>query len=256
MLPFALMLCAFVMGGSAGRSPDAGSVLIVADELPAMEVLADALRELERLRVTVVRPAETPPQLADYRAVIVYIHGRLDPKVETALLAYAEKGGRLILLHHSISSGKRANRDWFPRLGVELPEGDVESGGYKWVEGVTLEVVNLAPRHFITRHKVSYPVQVAYPDARGRDRLRPGIRFEHSEVYLNHRLTGPRTVLLGFRYQDAVTGKIWTQPTAGWLRPLGRGHVMYFMPGHTVDEFRNAAYQRLIANTVVWRRAR
>ena len=40
---------------------------------------------------------------------------------------------------NSISSGKRKNARWFPFLEVSLPEGDLNQGGYKWIEGVTLE---------------------------------------------------------------------------------------------------------------------
>ncbi len=227
-------------------------VLIVADELPAMEVLAEHLRSLEDLQCDLVAQDSLPQSLAKLRAVIVYIHGRLDPHAESALLRYAEDGGRLILLHHSISSGKRANREWFRKLGVELPPGEVENGGYKWIEGVTLEVCNLAQRHFITNHRMTYPAQVPFTDRRGNVTSRPGMVFPHSEVYIHHRLTGDRTTLLGYRYVDAASGKTWTEPTAGWVRRLGKGHVVYFMPGHTAEEFRNEAYARLIANAVIW----
>jgi len=60
------------------------------------------------------------------------------------MIGYAQEGGRLIALHHSISSGKRTNEQWFSFLGVDLPKGDVAGGGYIWIEGVTIEVANLA----------------------------------------------------------------------------------------------------------------
>lgn len=244
-----------MLGGAASGPPAAAppKVLIVADELPAMQVLAAQLQSLEKVESVLVRQQEMPASLEAFTAVIVYIHGRLEASTEEALLQYARHGGRLILIHHSISWGKRLNARWFSALGVELLEGSVDAGGYKWIEGVTIEVVNLAPRHHITTHKVEYPDRVSYPDRTGQEKDLPGIRFLHSEVYLNHRLPDQRTILLGLRYRDPVSGKVWNQQTAGWLKPLGKGHVVYFMPGHTSEEFRNPAYVRLIANAVIWK---
>lgn len=233
-------------------SAGSANVLIVADEIPAMQVLAEGMKSLKAIESRIVRQSEMPADLRAYDAVIVYIHGKLDEKPEDALLAYAEGGGKLILLHHSISSGKRVNKRWFPKLGVELATGDVEAGGYKWIEGVTLEVVNLAPRHPITKEGVTYTSKVPFTDARRRETLRDGFTLDHSEVYINHKLTGRRTTLLGYRYADPATGRVWTQPTAGWLKRLGTGHVLYFMPGHTEAEFRHPAYLRIITNAVVW----
>jgi hypothetical protein len=227
--------------------------LIVADELPAMEALADGMKRLEGVESRVVLQAAMPADLVGFDAILVYIHGRLEAGPEQALLSYAEAGGKLILLHHSISSGKRTNKRWFASLGVELAAGDVEAGGYKWIEGVTLEVCNLAPRHPITRNGVAYPMKVAFPDAAGRQTKRAGFALEHSEVYINHKLSGRRTALLGYRYVDAASGKAWAQPTAGWLMRLGRGHVLYFMPGHTEQEFRDSSYLRIVTNAVVWK---
>lgn len=227
--------------------------LVVADEIPAMQVLADAMRILEGVETMIVRQDAMPSDFGGYGAVLVYIHGALQEAAEVSLLSYAQAGGRLILLHHSISSGKRRNLEWFPRLGIELPEGDVAAGGYRWIEGVRLQLANLAPRHFITTHRVSYPETVPYPDSRGRARLRPGFTLAHSEVYINHRLSGKRTTLLGFRYTDAPSGVTWTQPTAGWIMRMGKGHVVYLMPGHTVEEFRDPVYSRIVTNAVIWK---
>ena len=243
-----IAMLAVALSASGGAN-----VLIVADEIPAMQVLAEGMKRLEGVESRIVRQTDMPAELRAYDAVIVYIHGRLEEGPELALLRYAEESGKLILLHHSISSGKRANKHWLPKLGVELATGEVEAGGYKWIEGVTLEVCNIAPRHAVTSTGVAYPMKAAFTDARGRQSMRDGFRLEHSEVYINHRLTGKRTTLLGYRYVDAATGKVWTQPTAGWLMRLGKGHVLYFMPGHTEQEFRNPSYLRIVTNAVTWK---
>jgi type 1 glutamine amidotransferase len=247
---FAIAMIASAVGLPSSQQPV--RALIVADELPAMEVLAEQMHRRNGIESRIVRQTELPASLAEYDAVLVYIHGRLEDGPEQAFLAYAENGGKLVLLHHSISSGKRRNQRWFAMLGVELPEAGVDAGGYKWIEGVRLEIANLAPRHFITRKDVTYPVRVAYAEDGKHERLLPGFVLPHSEVYLNHRLTGRRSPLLGLRYVDA-SGKVWMQATAGWVMKLGKGWVVYFMPGHTADEFREPAYAAIVANAVMWK---
>src|ERR1044071_2729997 len=134
---FAEALCAF------GRD-----VLIVADEFPAMEVVAAKLKTAAQISSQIVKQADMPPDLARFESVIVYIHGALSERAENAFIDYAQAGGKLVLLHHSISSGKRKNAHWFSFLGVSLPEADVSKGGYKWIEGINFTLVNLNPNHF------------------------------------------------------------------------------------------------------------
>jgi len=220
----------------------AADVLMVVDEIPAMQVLARHLKQGAGLDSAIVEQPALPKELGSYRAVAVYVHGNLDPAAENAAIAYARAGGRLILLHHSISSGKRRNREWFPFLGVRLPQGDAAGGGYKWLDPVEWEMVCLAPGNPIVTRGVKYSARAAYG---GRER--PAIRFSHSEVYLNHVLTGKRTVLMGLKYRDAA-GKVWEQPTAAWSMRAGKGTVLYFMAGHSAAEFEDAAYSRILVN--------
>jgi hypothetical protein len=229
-------------------------VLIIADEVPAMQVLATNLKTTERLTSRIVTQKEMPSELASFSAIVVYIHGGLNELAEKACINYAENGGKLVLLHHSISSGKRVNKYWFPFLGVSLPVGDVDKGGYKWIEPVTLELVNLAPEHYITTHLVKYEGTVAFgSSSQGGERQVPGFTLKQTEVYLNHVLTGPRTVLMGFKYTDAQSGKTYLQETAGWHKRVGKGTVIYLMAGHSSLDFENAAYGQIVVNAVTWR---
>lgn len=251
-LPAALAACAGLAVGLAPARPL--RALLVADELPAMERLAARLGALEGVKCSLTRPEAMGADLGGYDAVAVYIHGGLPPAAEAAFIRYAEAGGRLVLLHHSISSGKRANRDWFRFLGVTLPEEGPSR--YRWIEGVTLEVVNLAPRHPIPSRGVRYPERIPFARAARPERRLPGFRLHDSEVYLNHALAGPRTPLLGLRWTDPRSGEILMQETAGWVRVAGRGHVVYLMPGHNAREFDDPTYTRIVANAVVWRPTR
>jgi type 1 glutamine amidotransferase len=220
-------------------------VLIVADEIPAMEVLAKELSARAHASATVVKQPDLPSSLASFKAVLVYIHGGLKEEAEKALISYAQEGGNLVLLHHSISSGKRKNATWLPAMGVKLPEGDFAAGGYKYIDGATWDVVNLAPANPITRG-IKFPKTITYSDGK----KHPALTLDETEIYLNHELEGPRTVLLGLKYQDPKTEKVYQQDTAAWTRPLGKGRVTYFMPGHKATDFQNPVYAQLIANAV------
>lgn len=251
MLKIASLLLGFSLTGTTFA---AGKVLIVADEFPAMEFLAKELKTQEGIDSDIVAQDKMPKRLDDYRAVIVYIHKALNPGPERALITYTRAGGRLVPLHHSVSSGKRKNPEWFPFLGIDLPLGEVQSGGYKWIEPATIECVNLAPEHFITTHSVAYPEQIAYTpsESPGGYRLRPGFALHEAEVYLNHTLTEPRTLLLGLKYTEPETGKVWMQDRAAWLRESGKGLIVYFQPGHSLLDFQQPAFTRMIINAVIY----
>jgi hypothetical protein len=225
----------------------AGPVLIVADEFPAMETLAGKLKAAEGFESRIVKQTALPANLREYSAVIVYIHMGLDEPAEKALIEYAETGGKLVLLHHSISSGKRPNRYWFHFLGIELPAKPYPEGGYKYYEDIEMDVVNLAPGHFITSRKVEWPKQAAWEG-----RPHPAVALDETEVYLNHVFTGSRTTLLGIEFTDKTLGRSYAQPSGGWYKPAGKGWVFYFMPGHSAHEFANPVYSQIVANALVF----
>jgi hypothetical protein len=249
------MILALIAALLLGRPAPAADLLIVADEFPAMELLAAKLKAAENLTSAIVAQTNLPPDLSSFSAVIVYIHMGLNAAVEHALVGYTRAGGRLVALHHSISSGKRVNKEWFPFLGVSLPPGEVSQGGYKWIEPARLEVVNLAPDHFITTNGVRYPAKVAWrpPGSSAGEEARPGFVLEDSEVYLNHQLVGPHTILLGFRYLDPKSGQVYCQAHAGWTRQAEKGWIIYLKPGHSARDFAEPAYARIVANAVVWK---
>ena len=250
-----LILCCVVWLCVAAGLPGADGVLIVADEFPAMEVLAAKLKADEGMTSRIVAQTNLPAALDSFAAVVVYIHRGLAETAEKAFIDYAQAGGKLVVLHHSISSGKRQNRHWFGFLGVALPAGDVERGGYKWIEPVTLELVNLAPQHPIMSRKVRYPSSIAYRRAERGDgeQLLPGFVLKETEVYLNHVLTDRRSILMGFKYSDANSGKIYLQEHAGWCKPAGKGHLVYLLPGHSKSDFEDPCYAQIVVNAITWK---
>lgn len=223
-----IAIAAFLTVASA-RGAD---VLIVADEVPAMQTLARELGRRAAATSEIVAQDRMPAALSPFRAVLVYIHRDLAPAAERAFIGYARSGGRLILLHHSISSGKRKNQDWLPFLRVELPDAPFEQGGYKYFDAVDFDLVNAAPSH---------PVMQGAPER---------FSMPGTEVYLNHALSGRRTTLLGIRFTDPKSGRQYEQPSGGWHLEAGKGDVFYFMAGHKASDFEHPAYARIIANAV------
>lgn len=185
----------------------AANTLIVADEFPAMEGLAKHLSGPTK----VVAQTGMPQDLSGFACVVVYIHQSITPEAEHAFIRYTDAGGRLVLLHHSISSGKRKNVDWFPWLGIELPDKPFAEGGYKWIDPADFEFFN----------------------AQGET-----IEFHESEVYLNHVFKTPRTLIWSLRYKGIE------QPTGAWHKNSGKGEVFYFMAGHKASDFDIPRYQR------------
>ena len=241
----------------AGVAAGAERILIVQDELPQMEFLSKLLRERCGYEADVKKQAEMPAEISGYKAVIVYIHGRLFEEAEKAFIAYANGGGKLILLHHSISSGKRQNKYWFDFLGVKLPEGEWEKGGYKWIEPVGQTVVNIVPAHYITSNEVKYEGKISFESEKVKKAEYPCFALkENSEVYLNHTFTdgGEKTLLLGFIYEGEGTGgKKVMQSTSGWLKKTAKGWLIYLQPGHLLDDLKCEPYQRILFNAVQWR---
>ncbi len=228
----------------------AQGVLIVCDEFHAMQVVASQIESDDKVQTRIIGQTEIPADVSTYRAVLVYLHGELSPAAEHKLMQYANDGGDLILLHHTISSRKRENKDWFNFLHIELPNKPFADGGYAYFDPVTYQVVNLAPGNSLMR-RVTFSERVAFTDpASGGERMLPGTSFPDTEVYLNHVLVGERTLLLGMKYTDAKTGKVYMQNTAGWMLPTGKGNVFYFMMGHRFEDFQNAVYRRLLSNAV------
>lgn len=178
----------------------AQEVLIVADEIPAMEVLAQAFEKQESIHCKIVTQPDMPALLTNFKAVIVYIHKDMDSTAEKAFINYTKNGGKLICLHHSISSMKRKNEGWLPFLGVDLPKKDVNEGGYKYVGGINMAVVNLAPTHFITTNKIQYDSTIIYKkEAQTAEKPESGFVLYNTEAFVNHNLLSPRTILLGFK---------------------------------------------------------
>ncbi len=236
------------------------NVLIIQDEMPQMETLSAFLQK--ETEVTIV-DQDHLPSLNDYDAVIVFIHKNLFEPTEKAIIDYTKEGGRLIILHHSISSGKAKNTYYFDFLGLQLDHPETSrypqapNGGYAWTDPVTLYMVNLNPNHFIVSNNVEWKDTIQYqssdqPSVMG---TWPCLRFPESEVYLNHKFTDGRekTVLCGLKFYDTRNLTWYFQDRAAWIKPQGKGHIVYFLPGHTAKDYENKNMTQMILNAILWK---
>lgn len=243
-------------------SENAGSILIVMDERPQMEAVGQFLKMKAGIESLIVDQKQLPQDWSGFRAVIGYIHGRLEEATEIKFIDYTKKGGRLVLLHHSISSGKARNRHFFDFLGIQLTEPQkarepsVSGGHYAWRDPIEQVVVNLHPDHYITSHEVQWPERVRYSssDLPSSELDWPALTLRNSEVYVNHKFTDGRakTVLLGFKWTDERNGQQYMQDRTGWYRRQGAGWVFYLQPGHSTEELRIPAVSQMILNAIVW----
>ena len=198
----------------------------------------------------------------DHGALIAYIHQPLNPITEEALISYAESGGKLLVLHHSLASAKTENPGWLKFLGVSLFPGD---SVYPWkVTAHTAHtMVNLAPGHYITSNGIEYKSETEFsfsdrPDLEGSF---PFFTLPDTEVFHNQRLSGEdeKVILFGYKMTDeAVAGKLQSQglpimePTSGWYKPAGKGWVFYFQAGHGEEDFLNPNFFQVIRNCLQW----
>lgn len=241
--------------GVSGPANKAG-VLIIQDERPQMDVLAKFLTEKGKLTVTITDQKSMPNDLSPYKAVIVFVHKDLYEPTERAIIDYTKAGGRLVCLHHSISSKKAENKFYFDFLGVQLGKGPMENGGYAY-KASSWTLVNLNSKHYITNHDIKWNDEVAYTssDQPSVEKTYPCTRLkDDSEVFINHRLTDGRdkTVLCGLIYTDKTTGKTYMQDRGGWIKTQGKGTIVYLMPGHCVSDYQNERVAQMALNAVTW----
>jgi type 1 glutamine amidotransferase len=118
---------------------------------------------------------------------------------------------------------------------------------------MSMDIVNLAPKHFITTNKVNYPKKVKYQSERtSKTKNIPGFNFPKTEVYLNHHLLTPRTILMGYKFTDP-DNKEWMQDRSAWYMKTGKGWVFYSQAGHYAEDFADPTYARILANALIYR---
>jgi hypothetical protein len=233
----------------------ADPLYIVHDTPAPVKTLSDALAK----RGYSVQ-AEDQPTFAAHmhrikaRAIFMYVHDAFDEKIEQFLIDWTNKGGRLIVLHHGMASARMKNKLWPDFLGVRILARDHPEHPWKVFRG-TFQVVNLQPDHWITTHDVVWPKTTSYTPSDGpaaEQQLRsfdlPNTELFHNQLFTDGRR---KTVLLGMKGE--VEGRTLMQDRAGWVKPAGRGWVVYFQPGHEARDYEHPSFFQMIVNAVEWK---
>ena len=194
--------------------------------------------------------------LAGFDAGFMYIHKPLESKVERALLAYANNGGRLIVLHHGISSSNLKNPDWLRFVGIHLEAPDAVSHPWKVESNSEHALINLNPGHYVTTNGVEYVDSRQYTssDSPSASADYEAVVFVSTEFFRNQHIADGRekTVLFGSRCEVADTGEIVMQDRGGWFKRTGSGWLFYFQPGHVAGDFETRAYLQILHNCLTW----
>lgn len=227
------------------------NILIVADQWPQMDLLAEKLIEYDHCLIQKSEEDQVDFDLSEFNFVIVYVHEVLSSDTERALIDYATDGGSLIVLHHSIASAKMKNPKWLEFLGMELFPRDHHQYPWGVLSDTTHTVVNLCPGHFITSNGINYEKDITFHSEY--DTIFNGIfeafDLKHTEIFLNQRFNGDQhKILFGFSTEN---GSIM-QPTGGWYKKAGKGGVFYYQAGHSISDYENQNFFRIILNTLHW----
>jgi type 1 glutamine amidotransferase len=229
-------------------------LLIIADEWDQMVPLQKCL-ESNDYSVTSVEDTDVPENLSAYHAVFMYVHKPVEQSAVDAMIRYTRLGGRLVVLHHGIASGKLKNPDWLEFVGIHIEPKDAPTNPWTLMVDVTHHFVNLNPNHYITSNGVTYPERIEYTsgDAPSLSRQYSGITFEHTEFFKNQHFSDGRekTVLFGAKCVTS-DGETVVQDRGGWIKPSGKGWICYFQPGHLPDDFKQTAYQQILLNCLTW----
>lgn len=233
------------------------TVYVVADEFEQMEVLDAFLQANGPFRLHILEQADFPKTLPpDTTAVIEFVHGQLSDAIAATIMEYTLGGGRTLVIHHGLSSGKKSTKGWYKFLGVNLDASPDCPHPYGWLHDVDFQLVNLQPNHYITSNHVVYSATATYrpSDTPSETQSLPALSFANSEVFINHQFTDGREkqVLFGFSFQHPQTGEVIQQDRSGWMKKKGRGWLFYLHPGHTVEDFKTLGYCQIIQNCLDW----
>ena len=227
-------------------------ILIIADEWPQMEAMAAGLGENVKYDIQKAEQEQIDSDMSEFDFVFMYVHKPIVRYAEKALIDYVNRGGSLIILHHGIASAKMQNPAWLDFLGIELFPMDHHKYPWSVIGQTTFTMVNLCPGHFITSNGIRYNKTIQYHSEY--DTIFHGeyqaFDLPDTEIFLNQRLKDDQIkVLFGFKNADGSR----MQPTAGWHKQSGEGRIFYFQAGHSVADFENMDFIRIIMNTLEWK---
>ena len=247
-----LLFFAGLFGPTGCNNPkEKDKILIVADEWPQMLTLSQIINESGEYKIDTVGQERMQSDLSEYKFVFMYVHKVLLENTETALINYANQGGKLIVLHHGIASAKLNNPAWLEFVGITLKLPG-EEYGWKVLQNTTHTMVNLAPGHFITTNNIKYSKNIYFSSDYSNTLKGEFQAFDlpDTEIFLNQRFTDltKKKILYGFYSGETNI----MQPTSGWYQKTGKGWLFYYQAGHQIADFQNPNFKQILINTLEW----
>ena len=139
-------------------------------------------------------------------------------ELEANLLSYVEKGGGLLVLHGGVTT---LNNSWdFSRLlGASFDYHPVQQAFQVRLEDATHPLVQAFPAEGFNHVDEPYFYKNAYAELD----FKPLLYFNNSEIKSQR------------KGQELTEGKTYV----AWIRPEGKGKVMYASPSHNAQSFEN-----------------
>ena len=157
-------------------------------------------------------------KLKDFQLCISYTDcwdQRIAPQYVAGLLSFVSSGGGLLVIHNGISL--QAHYELAQLIGARFT-------GHPPMEPLEFRVVT--PEHEIVAGVEKFEMK------------EEPYRFEFDTF-------SDKIIILEYSYED----KFWP---AVWAHQYGMGKVVYLMPGHNLEAFKNESYRQIIHQSAHW----
>lgn len=206
------------------------------------------------------------------KCIITYNKNLIKKRNVKTIKEYCANGGKLIALHHNVSSMMLRRPEWLDLMKINIVKGDDAEYPWSVIEGGDLYLTNLQPDNAITTKGIEYDSEVPMlklsvdptkkvltheldesqqKEFHSREKEK-AIEFKKSEYFINHLpLPEPNRILLfGIFFHDPESGREFISNNGGWKMPYKEGMIYYLMPGHSVHDY-HENYCNIIRNCIL-----
>jgi type 1 glutamine amidotransferase len=192
------------------------------DHGPKAPILEKLLKDLGGFQVTPEKDLKklTDVKRADYDVLLFYGSPQSNELQDRAIEKFVEEGGGVVALHHASAGG---SKEWIRLIGGKFA-GHI-AGTHP------LNVVITDKDHPITKGVEPFTIV--------------------DEEYKHNFAPVERKVLAKFRERPEKSDQKANMDIL-WTRDVGKGRVVYTGLGHGKEAFENPAWQKLVAQAILW----
>jgi type 1 glutamine amidotransferase len=189
---------------------------------PKAPILEKLLKDLGGFQVTPQKDLKKLEDVkrADYDVLLFYGSPQSNELQDRAIAKFVEDGGGVVALHHASAGG---SKDWIRLIGGRFA-GHI-AGTHK------LNVVVTDKDHPVTKGIDAFTIE--------------------DEEYKHSFADVERKVLAKFRERPEKSDQKANMDIL-WTREVGKGKVVYTGLGHGKEAFENPAWQKLVAQAILW----